>query len=132
MIVIAALALLQTVTPPASRRPPDEPVQTHGQNVVVKHDPIGGAVDIVAENVGACPGPGPTTIMRLRSADKARTLAVTVAKSVNVRGAITTTTATYSLAPLGTADLGCLAQPAPGGGKPLSTTEWKIVRSRAQ
>ena len=132
MIAMLALLLAQTATPPAARRPPDEPVQTHGQNVVVKHDPVGGKVDIVAEDVGRCPGPGPTTIMRLRSADRDRTMVVTVASQVTARGTVTASRAEHILAPLTAVDLGCLAQPAPGGSKPLSTTDWKIVAARAQ
>ncbi len=132
MIVVTALLLtMQTVTPPEARRPPDERLQNHGQNVVVKHDPAG-KVDIVAEDVGACPGPGPTTIMRLRSADKDHTLVVLVERHVNVAGRITTTTATHTLGPLALKDLGCLAEPAPGGGKPASTSDWTIVSAHAQ
>ncbi|WP_375286578.1 hypothetical protein [Sphingomonas sp.] len=132
MIAISALlALAQTVTPPEARRPPDERLQNHGQNVVVKHDPVGGKVDIVAEEAGSCPGPGPTTIMRLRSADKDRTMVVTVSKSVNAAGLVTTSRSEHVLAPLAAIDLGCLAQPGAGGARP-TVNEWKIVSARAQ
>lgn len=132
MIIASALLLtMQTVTPPEARRPPDERVQTHGQNVVVQHDPAG-KVDIVAEDVGSCPGPGPTTIMRLRSAEKDDALVVTVAERKNVDGAISETSAEHALPPMTAVDLGCLAQPAAGGGKPAFTREWEIVSARIQ
>lgn len=130
ILITALLAIAQTATPPEARRPPDERVQTHGQNAVVKHDPVG-KVNIVAEEVGSCPGPGPTTIMRLRSADGDHTLAVTVAKSVNTGGTVTASTSDHVLAPMSAVDLGCLAQPGADGGRPV-VNEWKIVSSRAR
>jgi hypothetical protein len=133
MIAFTTLLLMaQTVTPPEARRPPDERVQTHGQHAVVKHYPVGTKIDIVAENPGSCSGPGPTAIMRLRSAEKERVIVAEIARSVNVDGKITVSKASYTLAPMSAVDLGCLAQANPAGGKPLSTAEWKIVSSRAQ
>lgn len=132
MIAVSILlALAQTATPPEARRPPDERLQTHGQNVVVKHDPIGGKVDIVAEEPGSCPGPGPTTIMRLRSADKDHTLIVVVARNVNAAGKVSASRSDHVVPPLAAIDLGCLAQPGASGTRP-TVTEWKIISSRAQ
>lgn len=132
MITTAALIMMaQTVTPPEARRPPDERLQTHGQNAVVKNDPAG-MVNIVAEDPGSCPGPGPTTIMRLRSTDKVHTQVVTVARSVNIGGKVTTSTSSHTLGPLAAVKLGCLAEPGRGKEKPALVNEWKIVAAQIQ
>lgn len=129
---MTGISALLAVMALATQATPGQKLQTDGGNSVVRHDPSGARIDIVAEDPGSCSGPGPTAIMRLRSADPDRTIVAKVARSTNVRGTITVTQASYSVAPMAAVDLGCLSQPAPDGGRPLSTSEWKIIASSAE
>lgn len=124
--------MISTPSSAKAAPPPGSHAQSRGQNAVTLHDPSGTRIDIVAEDVGVCPGPGPTTTMRLRNADPDRSIRAVVQKSTNVGGTVTATEQTFTVAPMSATTLGCAAERSVPAAKPLTITEWKIISSRYQ